>query len=864
VALIGALGVFAVAAATVFAAKPPPGPPLKVAVSPTSAVAGSTGNVFTIKVTATATAAGQLSLVVPAGWSAPQSVNSTLPGYVSILKQTCASAGPFPASIGGSGPWTVLVNFSCASNKNFSIKYGGAVASSRVTAPTAAGSYEFTGQAAIPSGSPFQRLATQPVVTVTPAPVHLVVSGLPATSAAGVANSFTVTARDSSNNVVASYAGTVHFSSTDPSATLPANYAFTAADAGSHTFTPGATFVSLGSRALTATDTANASITGSQTTTVGPGPATRLVVSGLASPSTAGATQSLTVTAQDQFNNIATGYVGTVHLTSTDGRASVPADYTFTAADAGAHTFSGVVLDTAGQQTVTATDTVTSTITGSQTVQVNPGSPSTLRLSCPSQPKGACPAGAGNAAGVIVRVLDGVGNLVTGYAGTVHFTTSDPGTGVVLPTDYTFTAADGGTHSFSVTFVTAGLQTVTASDTSNLSLTGSLKFNVSGTQATHLVVSGLADPSAAGAAQDVTVTAADAADNVATGYTGTVHFTSTDPNATLPGDYTFTAADNGSHTFTSGVTLKTAGSRSVTATDTVNAAITGSQGATVSPGALSSLVVSPGSATIEGPPLPPAAPFVNRTETGGYPQTVALSAEGFDAFGNDLGDQTAAASWGFASGGAGTCTSVPPFEVCGNAAIEGDLEVDATIGPVTGTATLTTGHGTLSYTCQGEHYDVDSDILGNGCEHTQPLPDHEQGSALSLGAQSCNDGTTTSFSGVLYSDTRVHANPSVTNFDPNVGTAPEWYTVHATGGLFCIDDYDVQITISGSADPTNYMLILFTNKGTFPAPIHADGTAELIGGSGSYSDGSDIYFEIVKTGHVPFHEAIGYSVSFHL
>src|SRR5260370_39588848 len=35
----------------------------------------------------------------------------------------------------------------------------------------------------------------------------------------------------------------------------------------------------------------------------------------------------------------------------------------------------------------------------------------------------------------------------------------------------------------------------------------------------------------------------------------------------LPGNYTFVAGDNGIHTFTNGVTLKTAGSQTVTATD---------------------------------------------------------------------------------------------------------------------------------------------------------------------------------------------------------------------------------------------------------------------------------------------------------
>ncbi len=48
---------------------------------------------------------------------------------------------------------------------------------------------------------------------------------------------------------------------------------------------------------------------------------------------------------------------------------------------------------------------------------------------------------------------------------------------------------------------------------------------------------------------------------------GTAHFTSSDIQAVLPANYTFTGVDAGVHVFS--VTLKTAGSQSITATDTV-------------------------------------------------------------------------------------------------------------------------------------------------------------------------------------------------------------------------------------------------------------------------------------------------------
>jgi len=93
----------------------------------------------------------------------------------------------------------------------------------------------------------------------------------------------------------------------------------------------------------------------------------------------------------------------------------------------------------------------------------------------------------------------------------------------------------------------------------------------------HLSVTGIPDPVTAGAASPVTVTVLDDSNHVVTGYAGTIHFTSIDTQAGLPADYTFTAADAGSHTFTNAVVLRTLGAQTVTATDTADVAITGSQ-----------------------------------------------------------------------------------------------------------------------------------------------------------------------------------------------------------------------------------------------------------------------------------------------
>jgi len=62
---------------------------------------------------------------------------------------------------------------------------------------------------------------------------------------------------------------------------------------------------------------------------------------------------------------VVTGYTGTIHFRSTDIRAGLPADYTFTAADKGVHTFTGLKLRKKGNQTITITDTLNSSLTGS-------------------------------------------------------------------------------------------------------------------------------------------------------------------------------------------------------------------------------------------------------------------------------------------------------------------------------------------------------------------------------------------------------------------------------------------------------------------------------------------------------------------
>src|SRR5439155_454742 len=136
------------------------------------------------------------------------------------------------------------------------------------------------------------------------------------------------------------------------------------------------------SQSLTATDTVNGAIGGSQSgVTVNPAATSALVVSGFPSPTTAGSPANFAVAARDPFGNKTTGYTGTIHFTSSDSQAGLPANYIFSAGDAGVHTFSAT-LKTAVSQSLTATDTASGGITGSQSgITVNPAAASEFVVS---------------------------------------------------------------------------------------------------------------------------------------------------------------------------------------------------------------------------------------------------------------------------------------------------------------------------------------------------------------------------------------------------------------------------------------------------------------------------------------------------
>jgi hypothetical protein len=444
---------------------------------------------------------------------------------------------------------------------------------------------------------------TSAPIQVTPGPTAFFGSTYYGNSSYGEAAGYSfplyLEAEDLYNNITPNYTGTVHFTSSDAAAQLPADYTFTATDGGVHKFTP--TLNTAGYQSITVTDNSprplSITMNNIQVSDVIPG--LHFVVTPATTNPVAGVAFGFTVTALDYLNQVATHYLGTVAFSGVGtsgggaspgngGGAVLPGNYTFTAADAGAHTFS-VILTTAGSQTVAVLDA--SWVTGNGVVTANftvsPAAASVFRvIGFPGS------VSAGTSDTFVVTAYDPYGNVATGYAGTVHFTSSDPN--ATLPVDGALTNGRG---SFTATLTTAGTESLTATDSANAALTGSeAGIAVSPAAATSLVLTAFPASVTAGTSAGFAVTAYDPYGNVATGYNGTVHFTSSDPNATLPADATLV---NGTGTFTA--MLTTAGLQSLTVTDTANANLTSTEsGISVNPSAAASLVLAAPSTVTAG------------------------------------------------------------------------------------------------------------------------------------------------------------------------------------------------------------------------------------------------------------------------
>src|SRR5207244_529108 len=138
----------------------------------------------------------------------------------------------------------------------------------------------------------------------------LKISGVPANLTVNTSQSFTVEADDVAGIRLTNFTGTVHFTITDPQATIPADYTFMPQDQGIHTFsfTP---------------RTGGSQVLSAETPSFASGVANILVDTAVdhlqvvvPTNAVAGTPFSATVKALDKLGNVARTYRGTVHFTS--------------------------------------------------------------------------------------------------------------------------------------------------------------------------------------------------------------------------------------------------------------------------------------------------------------------------------------------------------------------------------------------------------------------------------------------------------------------------------------------------------------------------------------------------------------------
>jgi hypothetical protein len=489
-----------------------------------------------------------------------------------------------------------------------------------ISAPIAYALRHATSQGTVQATAPGTPLTagTQSDIVVQPAAANaFVVSNYPSPQPAGQPGAVQVRVIDAFNNTVTGYGGTCTLSGNDSQVPSSIAFGFTPALAG-QTSVSGVVFkTATATGSLTVQDTALAALRGVQAPiTVTATAAVSLSVTGFPIPVVAGTAAQLNVRALDAYNNTATAFRGTVALSTTsDPNAVLPANHVFTAADAGIYPASGLIFKkatTAG--IVTATDINVAALSGSQQpLQVVAAAAANLSVTgFPSESVAA------STAVITVQAYDAYQNPALSYQGNLVVTSTD--TAAILPPAPV--PASAGIATTPITLRSSGVQTLYAKDTTDAALQGSLGgLSVNANVAIRLQLKNFATPATAGIAQTFSLTAQDAYNNVATGYRGTVMFSSSDGNATLPFTTVFSSSQAGQ--LGPSATLYHANTSAYLQASDAASGFTGSQ---------SPIVVLPGSPNALLSTLT-ASP--NQVSSDGNTQ-IALSLHAVDSYSNDL------------------------------------------------------------------------------------------------------------------------------------------------------------------------------------------------------------------------------------
>jgi alpha-tubulin suppressor-like RCC1 family protein len=655
---------------------------------------------------------------------------------------------------------------------------------------------------------------------VAPAAAETFSVVVPGAADAGAAFDFTVTAQDHYNNTVTNYAGTLHFTSIDGSAFLPADYSFVAGDKGTHTFS--ATLSTAGTQTITVTDSSTSAITG-VSNSVGVTPAAPKFVVTADATATAGTAFPVTVAVKDNFGNIISDYTGTVHFTSSDNQAVLPADYPFTVADGGSHTFNDVILKSAASQTVTVTDTVTAATTGtSGSVMVAPTAP--VALAFGHQPVSTA-AGQPITPVVTVKVVDLFGNVVTSSNASITVAVAtNPGSATLSGT--ATQTAQAGVATFadlSLNRNATGYTLSAASD--SLTVATSNAFDVSAGALAHFSIATVGTQTL-GVAFPIIVTAQDASGNTVSSFTGTVDLTGNGATVTPA---------------TSGNFVNGAWSGNVSVpTNSTSMTITAKATGGTETGTSNAFDVIKGSQTITTSDLPLVVPFqgtfdVTATSSASLPVTITGS-------GACSGSGTGNATLTIGSG-SGTCTIL--FDQAGDASFDavqlvahvnaGQIQQAITVDtPAPTSATFGTNFvvaahapgGTVTYSSSGGCTNNGATFTMTSATLACTVTYSQAGSTVyfpaqttqTTGAAAALPGAPTIYSVKAASGqaTMIFVPPTQTGGSPITS-----YTVTANPGNITATGTNSPITITGLANGTAYTFSVSANNvaGAGPAAV---------------------------------------------
>ncbi len=423
------------------------------------------------------------------------------------------------------------------------------------------------------SGSLTSPASTPIMVTPTPAVSLSVTAQPPSNVTVAQGFGFQVTALDQFGNPDPDFNGSVSVAlASGPTLTLHGTPTVTAV-AGVATFT-GLTVDVVGSGyTLAVSSTGLPGVTTNSFAAL-PGNATQLVITTEPKSTVAAGSQfGFVVAAEDQFNNLATGFNGNETITVESGPSGGALSGTVGAnATNGIANVTGLILTKAGTYTLqVSSPNLTSVITTS--VTVTPLAASQFIVS--SEPPSSVVAGV--PFGLTVTALDTFNNVATGFNNSVTIALAqNPGTGTLgtTPGNFLVEPASGGVAQFAglLLDIVGSPYTISASSTGVASAALSTPISVTPAAATKLMIY-IPPPTTmtSGSQFGLATEALDAFGNLATGYTGlvTIALASNPGNATLsvgPQGSLTVASVGGVANFHAYITTETAGAYTLKAT----------------------------------------------------------------------------------------------------------------------------------------------------------------------------------------------------------------------------------------------------------------------------------------------------------